>query len=93
MGKEKWNLKHKLEGILKSGSLTKVWFSWTPILLDIEALSKDFHQANVLKSKAQDVTRDSAGFRTELSLDVRLINTLISSLGVFCLSEVLMENS
>lgn len=38
--------------------------------------------------KAQDVASDSAVFRSKLSLDVRLINTLISSLGVSRLREV-----
>lgn len=57
------------------------------LLLDISVLSKDFHQANVLKPKAQDVPLDSVVFRTELSLDMRLTDTLIPSLGVYRLRE------
>lgn len=66
------------------------------MLLDISVisvLSKDFHQANGLKPKAQDVPIDSAVFRTELGLDLRLMNTLISSLGVSRLRAVLRKTA
>lgn len=41
----------------------------------------------MLKPKTRDVAVDSAVFRTELSLDVRLINAPISSSGVQHLRE------
>lgn len=41
----------------------------------------------MLKPKTRDVAVDSAVFRTELSLDVRLINPPISSSGVQHLRE------
>lgn len=66
------------------------------MLLDISVisvLSKDFHQANGLKPKAQDVPIDSAVFRAELGLDPRLINALISSLGVSRLRAVLQKTA